>query len=182
MSNQELTLEPMTDWNGEQIAEDNGISDYNPADVAFKSGNDWHERKEFPPAGTQCKFFVDGFWRPGLIIGIDETCEDDVKCVVRAEFYDNYGYRSSSVPEFFWPIKTDAELERDEDIRKALEHITKDRYTQPTISVSEYVEDAGYRMRLNRREAHNRIIKGVHELSAKPFTRALILDALGYEE
>ena len=149
--------------------------------------NGWHERKEFPPAGTQCKFFVDGFWHPGLIIGIDEACEDDFKCVVRVEFGDNYGYRASSVPAFFWPIKTDGEIARDENIREALEHITQDWYTQPTISVSEYVEDAvaqlydaGYRKLMSREQANERLAYHVNDLILRQRERSQILDALGY--
>jgi len=142
----------------------------------------WHERCDFPPAGTDCEYWDDGCWHLARIIGMDEGL-----CVASVLFDEHHGYRSSAQIADFRPLKTDPELPRDVDIKEALEHITQDWYTQPTISVSEYVEDAvaqlydaGYRKLMSREQANEMLAYHVNDLFFWPRERSQILDALGY--
>ena len=98
----------------------------------------WHERYDFPPAGTECEMYVVTDWHLARIIGMDE----EGLCVASVHFDDHRGYRSSAQIADFRPLKTDPELQRDVDIREALEHIKQDWYAKPGATVSEYVEDA----------------------------------------
>ena len=140
----------------------------------------WHERCDFPPAGTECEMYVVTDWHLARIIGMDEGL-----CVASVLFDEHHGYRSSALSSSFRPLKTDPELQRDVDIREALEHIRQDLYAQPLFSISEYVEDAvaqlydaGYRKPMSREEADNAIINaGVPIMNN---CRSVILDALGY--
>ena len=143
--------------------------------------NRWHGRGEFPPAGVVCEMWDVSGWNPASIIGRD----DQGLCVASVLFDEHSGYRASPLVSDFRPIKTDPELQRDVDIKEALEHITQDWYTQPTISVSEYVEDAvaqlydaGYRKPMSREEADNAIINA--DVPIMNNCRSVILDALGY--
>ena len=143
----------------------------------------WHERCDFPPAGTDCEYWDYGCWHLARIIGMDE----EGLCVASVHFDEHSGYRASPLVSDFRPIKTDPELQRDVDIKEALEHITQDWYTQPTISVSEYVEDAvaqlydaGYRKLMSREQANERLAYHVNDLILRPRERSQILDALGY--
>ena len=145
--------------------------------------NRWHGRGEFPPAGVVCEMRDVSGWNPASIIGRD----DQGLCVASVHFDEHRGYRSSPLVSDFRPIKTDPELQRDVDIKEALEHITQDWYTQPTISVSEYVEDAvaqlydaGYRKLMSREQANERIAYHVNDLILRQRERSQILDALGY--
>ena len=145
--------------------------------------NRWHGRGEFPPAGVVCEMWDVSGWNPASIIGRD----DQGLCVASVHFDEHRGYRSSAQIADFRPLKTDPELQRDVDIKEALEHITQDWYTQPTISVSEYVEDAvaqlydaGYRKLMSREQANERIAYHVNDLLLRPRERSQILDALGY--
>ena len=142
--------------------------------------NGWYARGEFPPAGTDCEFWDYG-WHLARIIGMDE----EGLCVASVHFDEHRGYRASPDIRDFRPLKTDGEIERDEDIREALEHIRQDLYAQPLFSISEYVEDAvaqlydaGYRKPMSREEADNAINNaGVPIMNNR---RSVILDALGY--
>ena len=144
--------------------------------------NGWYARGEFPPAGTDCEFWDYG-WHLARIIGMDE----EGLCVASVHFDEFRGYHSSAQIADFRPLKTDGEIERDEDIREALEHIRQDLYAQPLFSISEYVEDAvaqlydaGYRKPMSREEADNAINNaGVPIMNNR---RSVILDALGYGE
>ena len=144
--------------------------------------NGWYARGEFPPAGTDCEFWDYG-WHLARIIGMDE----EGLCVASVHFDEFRGYHSSAQIDDFRPLKTDGEIERDEDIREALEHIRQDLYAQPLFSISEYVEDAvaqlydaGYRKPMSREEADNAINNaGVPIMNNR---RSVILDALGYGE
>jgi len=145
--------------------------------------NGWYARGEFPPAGTDCEFWDCGYWHLARIIGMDA----EGLCVASVLFDEHSGYRASPLVSDFRPIKTDPELQRDVDIKEALEHITQDWYTQPTISVSEYVEDAvaqlydaGYRKLMSREQANERLAYHVNDLLLRPRERSQILDALGY--
>jgi len=60
----------------------------------------------------------------------------------KCPFDEFRGYHSSAQIADFRPLKTDPELQRDVDIREALEHIKQDWYAKPGATVSEYVEDA----------------------------------------
>jgi hypothetical protein len=124
-------------------------------------------------------------WHLARIIGMDE----EGLCVASVQFDGFRGYHSSAQIADFRPLKTDPELQRDVDIKEALEHITQDWYTQPTISVSEYVEDAvaqlydaGYRKPMSREEADDTLVNAVWLTATAPYARKQILDALGYEE
>ena len=98
----------------------------------------WHERCDFPPAGTECEMYVVTDWHLARIIGMDE----EGLCVASVHFDEFRGYHSSAQIADFRPLKTDPELQRDVDIREALEHIKQDWYAKPGATVSEYVEDA----------------------------------------
>ena len=99
--------------------------------------NGWYGCGEFPPAGTDCEYWDYG-WHLARIIGMDE----EGLCVASVHFGKNRGYHSSAQIADFRPLKTDPELQRDVDIREALEHIKQDWYAKPGATVSEYVEDA----------------------------------------
>jgi len=129
----ELTLEPMTDSDGEEI-----VTSYNSDSDKFKAENKWHDRIDFPFAGTECEMYVVSGWHLARIIGMDE----EGLCVASVHFGKNRGYHSSAQIADFRPLKTDPELQRDVDIREALEHIKQDWYAKPGATVSEYVEDA----------------------------------------
>ena len=141
----------------------------------------WHERYDFPPAGTECEMYVVTDWHLARIIGMDE----EGLCVASVHFDEHSGYRASPLVSDFRPIKTDPELQRDVDIREALEHIKQDWYAKPGATVSEYVVnaitqlyDAGYRKPMSREEADNAINNaGVPIMNN---CRSVILDALGY--
>ena len=162
------------------VDETNSVSlSYEPDSV--EAENKWHDRSDFPPAGTDCEYWVYGCWHLARIIGMDE----EGLCVASVHFDEFRGYHSSAQIADFRPIKTDPELQRDEGIREALEHIRQDLYAQPLFSISEYVEDAvaqlydaGYRKPMSREEADNAIINaGVPIMNN---CRSVILDALGY--
>ena len=145
--------------------------------------NGWYARGEFPPAGTDCEFWDCGYWHLARIIGMDA----EGLCVASVLFDEHRGYRASPLVSDFRPIKTDPELQRDVDIREALEHIRQDLYAQPLFSISEYVEDAvaqlydaGYRKLMSREQANERLAYHVNDLILRPRERSQILDALGY--
>ena len=141
----------------------------------------WHERCDFPPAGTDCEYWDYGCWHLARIIGMDA----EGLCVASVHFDEHRGYRASPLVSDFRPIKTDAELQRDVDIKEALEQITQDWYAKPGATVSGYVfnaitqlYDAGYRKPMSRSEADNAIINAGLPIMHK--SRNIILDALGY--
>ena len=177
-NNTKLELEPMTDSDCEEI-----VTSYNSDSDKFKAENKWHDRIDFPFAGTECEMYVVTDWHLARIIGMDE----EGLCVASVHFDEHRGYRASPDIRDFRPLKTDGEIERDEDIREALEHIRQDLYAQPLFSISEYVEDAvaqlydaGYRKPMSREEADNAINNaGVPIMNNR---RSVILDALGYGE
>ena len=144
--------------------------------------NGWHERKELPPAGVVCEMWDVSGWNPASIIGRD----DQGLCVASVHFDEHRGYRSSPLVSDFRPIKTDPELQRDVDIREALEHIKQDWYAKPGATVSEYVVnaitqlyDAGWRKQMSRYEV-NSILMSVPHVPIGDNCRHAILDALGY--
>ena len=145
--------------------------------------NGWYARGEFPPAGVVCEMWIVGGWNPASIIGRD----DQGLCVASVHFDEHRGYRSSAQIADFRPLKTDGEIERDEDIREALEHIKQDWYAKPGATVLGYVEDAvaqlydaGYRKLMSREQANERIAYHVNDLILRQRERSQILDALGY--
>ena len=144
--------------------------------------NGWYARGEFPPAGVVCEMWIVGGWNPASIIGRD----DQGLCVASVHFDEHRGYRSSPLVSDFRPIKTDPELQRDVDIREALEHIKQDWYAKPGATVSEYVVnaitqlyDAGWRKQMSRYEV-NSILMSVPHVPIGDNCRHAILDALGY--
>ena len=119
------------------VDETNSVSlSYEPDSV--EAENKWHDRSDFPPAGTECEMYVVTDWHLARIIGMDE----EGLCVASVHFDEFRGYHSSAQIADFRPLKTDPELQRDVDIREALEHIKQDWYAKPGATVSEYVEDA----------------------------------------
>jgi len=144
--------------------------------------NRWHGRGEFPPAGVVCEMWDVSGWNPASIIGRD----DQGLCVASVHFDEHSGYRASPLVSDFRPIKTDPELQRDVDIREALEHIKQDWYAKPGATVSEYVVnaitqlyDAGWRKQMSRYEV-NSILMSVPHVPIGDNCRHAILDALGY--
>ena len=144
--------------------------------------NRWHGRGEFPPAGVVCEMWDVSGWNPASIIGRD----DQGLCVASVHFDEHRGYRSSALVSDFRPLKTDGEIERDEDIREALEHIKQDWYAKPGATVSEYVVnaitqlyDAGWRKQMSRYEV-NSILMSVPHVPIGDNCRHAILDDLGY--
>ena len=144
--------------------------------------NGWYARGEFPPAGTDCEFWDCGYWHLARIIGMDA----EGLCVASVLFDEHSGYRASPLVSDFRPIKTDPELQRDVDIREALEHIKQDWYAKPGATVSEYVVnaitqlyDAGWRKQMSRYEV-NSILMSVPHVPIGDNCRHAILDALYY--
>ena len=67
--------------------------------------NSWHERGEFPPAGTECEVYYNGEWIAMMIIGVDSRgyCVVEVpNLVVDAPHYD--GMMAANK---FRPIRTE---------------------------------------------------------------------------
>jgi hypothetical protein len=144
--------------------------------------NGWYARGEFPPAGVVCEMWDVSGWNPASIIGRD----DQGLCVASVHFDEHSGYRASPLVSDFRPIKTEPELQRDVDIREALEHIKQDWYAKPGATVSEYVVnaitqlyDAGWRKQMSRYEV-NSILMSVPHVPIGDNCRHAILDALGY--
>ena len=136
----------------------------------------WHERKAFPPAGTECEILMhSNEWRSALVIGTDR----DGDCVAHVDFGSHYGYRSSPNISEFRPLKTDGERERD----AAIEEMAKATLTPDagnTISICKLLYDAGYRKPMSREQANERLAYHVTFLLSRPFARIQILDALYY--
>jgi len=136
----------------------------------------WHERKAFPPAGTECEILMhSNEWRSALVIGTDR----DGDCVAHVDFGSHYGYRSSPNISEFRPLKTDGERERD----AAIEEMAKATLTPDagnTISICKLLYDAGYRKLMSREEADATLVNAVWLTATAPYARKQILDALGY--
>ena len=135
----------------------------------------WHERCDFPPAGTECEMYVVTDWHLARIIGMDE----EGLCVASVHFDEFRGYRASPNIRDFRPLKTDGELERD----AAIEEMAKATLTPgspSTISSCKLLYDAGYRKPMSREQANERLAYHVNDLLLRPRERSQILDALGY--
>jgi len=104
----------------------------------------WHERCDFPPAGTECEMYVVTDWHLARIIGMDE----EGLCVASVHFDEFRGYHSSAQIADFRPLKTDAELDRDAAIEEML---TFSPYPSFKITRKAYeaLYDAGYRKPVN---------------------------------
>ena len=131
----ELTLEPIIDSDCEEI-----VTSYNSDSYKFKAENKWHDRIDFPFAGTECEMYVVSGWNTASIVGMD----DQGLCVASVHFGKNRGYRSSALVSDFRPIKTKAEMERDAAIEEML---TFSPYPSFKITRKAYeaLYDAGYR-------------------------------------
>lgn len=75
--------------------------------------NDWYERGELPPVGTQCEVNHIGEWKPTVIVGYDAGLP-----VFKTEWNDRYAYACGDDFEFR-PIRT----ERDVLVEKAFNDI-----------------------------------------------------------
>ena len=113
----------------------------------------WHERCDFPPAGTECEMYVVTDWHLARIVGMDE----EGLCVASVHFDEHRGYRASPDIRDFRPLKTDAELDRDAAIKEML---TFSPYPSSKVTRKAYgaLYDAGYRKPMSREEADNAII------------------------
>jgi len=138
-NNTKLELEPMTDSDCEEI-----VTSYNSDSDKFKAENKWHDRIDFPFAGTECEMYVVTDWHLARIIGMDE----EGLCVASVHFDEFRGYHSSAQIADFRPLKTDAELDRDAAIKEML---TFSPYPSFKITRKAYeaLYDAGYRKPVN---------------------------------
>ena len=137
--------------------------------------NGWYARGEFPPAGTDCEFWDCGYWHLARIIGMDA----EGLCEASVIFDEHRGYRASPLVSDFRPIKTDADLDRDEAI-EGMAKATLTPGSPSTISSCKLLYDAGYRKPMSREQANERLAYHVTFLLSRPFARIQILDALYY--
>jgi len=125
------------------VDETNSVSlSYEPDSV--EAENKWHDRSDFPPAGTECEMYVVTDWHLARIIGMDE----EGLCVASVHFDEFRGYHSSAQIADFRPLKTDAERDRDAAIEEML---TFSPYPSFKITRKAYeaLYDAGYRKPVN---------------------------------
>ena len=125
------------------VDETNSVSlSYEPGSV--EAENKWHDRSDFPPAGTECEMYVVTDWHLARIIGMDE----EGLCVASVHFDEFRGYHSSAQIADFRPLKTDAERDRDAAIEEML---TFSPYPSFKITRKAYeaLYDAGYRKPVN---------------------------------
>ena len=151
------------------------VTSYNSDSDKFKAENKWHDRIDFPFAGTECEMYVVSGWHLARIIGMD----DQGLCVASVHFDEHRGYRSSPDIRDFRPLKTDAELDRD----AAIERMAKATLTPgspSTISICKLLYDAGYRKTMSREKANERLAYHVNEILLRPIERSQILDVLYY--
>ena len=123
------------------VDETNSVSlSYEPGSV--EAENKWHDRSDFPPAGTECEMYVVTDWHLARIIGMDE----EGLCVASVHFDEFRGYHSSAQIADFRPLKTDAD--RDAAIEEML---TFSPYPSFKITRKAYeaLYDAGYRKPVN---------------------------------
>ena len=133
------------------VDETNSVSlSYEPGSV--EAENKWHDRSDFPPAGTECEMYVVTDWHLARIVGMDE----EGLCVASVHFDGFRGYHSSAQIADFRPLKTDAELDRDAAIKEML---TFSPYPSSKVTRKAYgaLYDAGYRKPMSREEADNAI-------------------------
>jgi hypothetical protein len=137
------------------VDETNSVSlSYEPDSV--EAENKWHDRSDFPPAGTECEMYVVTDWHLARIIGMDE----EGLCVASVLFDDHRGYRSSAQIADFRPLKTDAD--RDAAIEEML---TFSPYPSSRIIREAYeaLYDAGYRKPVNVTTTGLCPVPGLHD-------------------
>jgi len=155
----ELTLEPMTDSDGEEI-----VTSYNSGSDKFKAENKWHNRSDFPPAGTECYVMFNRSWHNSRVIGMDGN-----SCVA---YLDKIGYISRSETSSFKPRETKDEQNRYEAIEEMLK-LSPYPASKIAREICSELYNEGYCKPVSRED--------IDSLHLPPFTRQKILNVLGYE-
>ena len=155
----ELTLEPMTDSDGEEI-----VTSYNSGSDKFKAENKWHNRSDFPPAGTECYVMFNRSWHNSRVIGMDGN-----SCVA---YLDKIGYISRLETSSFKPRETKDEQNRYEAIEEMLK-LSPYPASKIAREICSELYNEGYCKPVSRED--------IDSLHLPPFTRQKILNVLGYE-
>ena len=158
-NNTKLELEPMTDRDCEEI-----VTSYNSDSDKFKAENKWHNRSDFPPAGTECYVMFNRSWHNSRVIGMDGN-----SCVA---YLDKIGYISRSETSSFKPRETKDEQNRYEAIEEMLK-LSPYPASKIAREICSELYNEGYCKPVSRED--------IDSLHLPPFTRQKILNVLGYE-
>lgn len=77
-------------------------------ETTMEQNNEWHERRELPPVGTECEVLHNEKWHKTYIIGHDREGYAVFDC---SGFGVNYTYNGYDSPPLFRPIQTTKKID-----------------------------------------------------------------------
>ena len=186
----ELELESMTDWAGDPIKENMSIiPNYDPDEVAFNRGDDWYERYEFPPVGTEC------------LVTLRDLPEDEAiipeKVLIKGYYFikshpkqvwletDNgrdFIYSITSITFHKMPITQEEARDLINEVFAEIQKWSIWPHLPTAQAVCEAMCGSGYRKPMSREKANFRLLTMTGDLCMTPDSSEKILDALGYKK